>query len=224
MREENVERLNSAETHIGHPHFLVYRALFRALTTAAQQAHGALLDIGCGNKPYEGLFAGKISSYTGCDIVQSSKRCVDILCPATQIPVESGSFDTVLTTQVIEHVEDHQALIAESYRVLRPNGILLLSGPMYWPLHEEPYDYFRFTKYGFRYLLNKFGYEVLDVIPNGGRWALAGQALIHAFASTRYSRPFFVAAINRIFAWLDDHKPDSINTMNYVVIARKPEQ
>ena len=222
MREENVGRIAGYQIDGGHVHYLVYRSLVAALQTAVAFAHGALLDIGCGNKPYERMFDGKVSSYTGCDLVQSDRQRVDILCPATDIPVQPSSFDTVLTTQVIEHVDDHRLLVAEAYRVLRPGGILILSAPMYWPLHEEPYDFFRFTKHGLRHLLQASGFEVLKIMANGGKWALAGQALIHAIESTRLHRRSIVTMLNKVFSWLDDRSLDETNTMNYVIVARKP--
>jgi len=192
------------------------------LEKAAASAHGALLDMGCGNKPYEKMFEGKISSYTGCDVVQSSEHKVDIICPATDIPVADGKFDTVLCTQVIEHVADHQALLRETYRVLTTKGVLILSGPMYWHLHEEPYDFFRFTEFGLRYLLEKAGFQRIEIIPNGGKWTLCGQVFIHCLTGTFFYKKHVIHLINRLFSYLDDRYPECKNPLNYVAVAHKP--
>ncbi len=168
------------------------------------------------------FFAGRVSEHIGCDLVQSSDDRVDFICPATELSFEGASFDTVLCTQVIEHVADHQALLSEAFRVLKGNGVLILSGPMYWPLHEEPYDFFRFTKHGFKFLLEKLGFGGIEIINNGGKWALCGQVLIHTIENTRLHRRFVIRSINRFFAFLDDRYPDSTNPMNYLVVARKP--
>jgi SAM-dependent methyltransferase len=215
-------RLSDYQTGYRDPYYLVYRKLFLDLERAAVSAKGSLLDIGCGNKPYEKMFVGRVSSYTGCDVVQSSEQRVDIICPATAIPVPDASFDTVLCTQVIEHVADHRALLTEVFRVLRPGGGLILSGPMYWHLHEEPHDFFRFTIYGLRWLLERAGFERIDVTPNGGKWALCGQVLLHSLEGTFLWKSGLIRIINRFFARLDDRYPDARNPLNYVVVARKP--
>jgi SAM-dependent methyltransferase len=219
---DRLPRLSDYRTGLDDPYYLVYRTLFADLQTAAARAHGALLDIGCGNKPYERMFASRVTSHTGCDVTQSSEERVDVLCSATSIPLPSECFDTVLCTQVIEHVVDHQALLREAHRLLRPHGIIILSGPLYWPLHEEPHDYFRFTEHGFRYLLEHARFEKVEIFPNGGKWGLCGQVLIHTLEKTPFSGRVAVRLINRLFAYLDDRHPDRTNPMNYVVSAAKP--
>ena len=222
-REEGIERLRGYTTSIDDPYFLAYRGLFPALQRASVAASGRLLDIGCGNKPYEKMFKDRITEHLGCDVVQSSDRRVDIICPATMITLDDASVDTVLCTQVIEHVADHRGLIGEAFRVLRKGGALILSGPMYWHLHEEPYDFFRFTKHGFRLILEDAGFAIDSIEGNGGKWATCGQVLIHTIqGSRRLNRPLVIRTINRIFAYLDDRTTDFVNTMNYVVLAHKP--
>ena len=220
--EKPLARLSNYHTHVGDRYYLHHRTLFAALEQAATRARGALLDIGCGNKPYEKMFAGRISSYCGCDVTQSSEERVDILCPATAIPFASETFDTVLCTQVIEHVADHQALVSEAYRLLRRGGLLILSAPLYWHLHEEPHDYFRFTEHGLRHLLEGVGFRDLAITPNGGKWATCGQVLIHTLAGTKFLTERATRLINRFFALMDDRHPDRVNPMNYVACAEKP--
>src|SRR2546427_12801590 len=103
MRPE-LDRLDSPTTGYWDPHFLVHRRLFEALTHAAQFAQGNLLDIGCGNKPYETLFRPWIKTYVGCDVAQSGLHRVDMISDATAVPLPDESVDTVLSTQTIEHV------------------------------------------------------------------------------------------------------------------------
>lgn len=220
-RKQGLARLKTFQVDVSHPYFLHYRSLFSDLEKASIHARGRLLDIGCGNKPYEKMFAGRVSEHIGCDVVQSSDNRVDFICPATKLPFEDASFETVTCTQVIEHVAEHQAMLSEAFRVLQANGVLILSGPMYWPLHEEPYDFFRFTKHGLRFLLENTGFDRIEIVNNGGKWALCGQVLIHTICNTKLRRGIIIRAINRIFTYLDDHHPDGGNPMNYVVVARK---
>lgn len=220
-RTENIPRLSTTDTGPWDQYYLVHRSLFSTLEHVTTYARGRLLDIGCGNKPYENLFRQKVQEYVGCDIVQSSLKKVDVLCPASQIPLPDASFDTVLSTQTIEHVGDPQALIAEAHRLLKSSGHLLISGPMYWHLHEEPYDYYRFTKYGFDFMLSRQGFEVVEIKANGGKWAMLGLVMIHTLPHNKKGQPIFMRWINRLFAYLDDHYHDEINTSTYLAVARK---
>jgi len=220
-REERLARLSSVRLKTADAYYLHYRSLFSDLNKAAVHAHGKLLDIGCGNKPFAEMFKSLVTEHIGCDIVQSSDCRADVVCLATQLPFRDATFGTVLLTQVIEHVADHQTLLREAYRVLQNGGVLILSGPMYWPLHEEPYDFFRFTEHGFRFLLESIGFTVTEIVNNGGKWALCGQVLVHTISNTRLAREIVIRGINRIFAYLDDRRPARNNPMNYVVVAKK---
>src|ERR1035437_1168707 len=128
LAAEGLQRLRDYSTSMDDPCYLVYRGLFAGLEKASVHARGKLLDIGCGNKPYERMFKGRITEYIGCDVVQSSDERADVICPATLISIEDASFDPVLCTQVIEHVADHRGLIREAFRLLKSGGFLILSG------------------------------------------------------------------------------------------------
>lgn len=77
------------------------------------------------------------------------KDAVDIVAKADAIPVADGVADAVLSTQVIEHLPDPDAAIAESTRVLKDGGLLFISFPFQYPLHVAPHDFFRYTRHGF---------------------------------------------------------------------------
>jgi SAM-dependent methyltransferase len=238
MREQGLDRFADYKSiSSGHNFYLVYKPLFRYLEQAIQKyANGRVLDIGCGNKPYERMFDGKITEYFGCDIAQSSQQKVDLMCEATRIPLPDQSFDTVFSTQTLEHVAEHQQMLNEAYRLLKPGGHLIVSAPLYWPLHEEPYDFFRFTKYGFTHILDKAGFKTEEIISNGGIWATTGQVIIHALTleNKHKKSPWFIRVwkklfvtlrIHRItnwfFSWLDKKDFNPVNTMNYVVVGLK---
>lgn len=236
MREENLHRLTDFKKNISDPEYLVYKYYINDLLVCFEKyVQGKLFDIGCGNKPFAQYLKPFIKEYKGCDIIQSSERCVDVICEANNIPEPSASYDTVISTQTIEHVEDHQGLVDEAFRILKPEGYFILSGPMYWPLHEEPYDFFRFTKYGFKYILEKSGFEIIETKSNGGKWALCGQVIVQTFypeINTARSLKGKVLknilrlaggikTINKFFSKMDDRIKDEKNTMNYVIVAKK---
>lgn len=93
---------------------------------------------------------------------------------ATELPFDSGSFDTVLMLQTLEHVEEPLVALSEAYRVLRPNGLLVVTTPFMWGIHEQPRDFYRYTPYALEYLAGKAGFEQIDVQPTGGYWLTAG--------------------------------------------------
>lgn len=218
------------------PNFLVYYFLFSAIDKAVKtHARGRVLDIGCGNKPYKNIFdsTNAVTSYTGCDISQNEFGTVDIISEAGNIPLQDGSCDTIFSTQVIEHLPENAPMLAETKRLLTPGGKLILSGPLYWPVHGEPDDYFRFTRYGFKTIIEKAGLKLIEISENGGAWATAGQALVHSFSlSTRKTLFFrslrfiffklrFIYLVNSFYKWLDKKDYNPANTINYVIVAEK---
>lgn len=153
---------------------------------------------------------------------------------ANAIPLENEIFDTLFSTQTIEHVEDHQGLVNEAFRLLKKEGYFILSGPFYWYLHEEPYDFFRYTKHGFKYILEKAGFEIVEIKENGGAWATLGLIINHTFGFNNpnankvakgikyvFKKLKFAILVNRVFSYLDKKDFNPINTINYVVIAKK---
>jgi SAM-dependent methyltransferase len=233
-RTTGADRLSTLKISRNQTDYLVYKYLFRDLKYAvAKYAKGNVLDVGCGNKPYLELF-DHVDSYMGCDVVQSSRNLVDVICPATDLKFESNQFDTVFCTQVLEHVDDHRKAIEEICRVLKPGGNFVFSVPFSWELHEEPYDYFRFTKYGIEFLMNKYGFEKIEIIHNGGKWAAVGQLRLSMIWSRFRNNPrratwykLFVKysglkiILNTFYSWLDKVDHDDLLTLNYVCVARK---
>ncbi len=98
---------------------------------------GELLDVGCGRCPYRRTFFASARKYIGTDYL-SDRSHPDVISSALQIPFVANAFDTVVSTEVLEHVPNPLQAMREMRRVLKPGGFLILSTPMYWPRHEEP--------------------------------------------------------------------------------------
>lgn len=148
---------------------------------AAKYARGIIGDIGCGDKPYEDLFSPYVEKHIGVDHKDTlhDKSQIDLVGTAYDIPVEAESFDTVLCTAVLEHLEEPDKAIKETYRVLKKGGYAIYTVPMFWHLHEAPRDFYRFTKYGLRYLFEKNGFEIVELKPLSGFWVTFGQELVY---------------------------------------------
>ncbi|MEA2363954.1 MAG: hypothetical protein QOD71_3099 [Thermoleophilaceae bacterium] len=154
------------------------RAILAFMTrAAATTAPGAgVLDAGAGQAPYRELFSH--TRYVTCDWEHSPHaggRSADVVAPLDQLPLDSGSFDTVLNTQVLEHVADPSAVLAELSRVLVTDGRLWLTVPFVGELHEEPFDFYRYTSHGLRRLLGEAGFEDIEVEPVGGYFSTLAQ-------------------------------------------------
>lgn len=141
---------------------------------------GTLLDLGCGMKPYQELVGGGVDRWIGLDFAStpSGRSAANVFGSALEIPFATATFDTVLSTQVLEHVPRPAELIREVYRVLKPGGHLVLTAPQTNPLHEEPHDYFRYTCHGLRYLSEQAGLHVMETRPLGGAIATVGQMIV----------------------------------------------
>lgn len=148
---------------------------------AAMYLSGGLIDIGCGNKPYEDLVAPFVRKHVGIELKESPHdlKRIDIFGTAYEIPVKTGSFDCALCTAVLEHLEEPVFALSECYRILRRGGVAIYSVPFIWHLHEEPRDFYRFSKYGLQYVFEKAGFEVLEIRALSGFWVTFGQLLVY---------------------------------------------
>ena len=126
-----------------------------------------LLDVGGRGKPYAPLFKDRIHHYYVMDL--ESERTVDVVGNAKNMPFRSGSIDVALCTQVLEHSNEPEAVVAEIWRVLKCGGVLFLSTPGIFPQHGSPGDYFRYMPQGLEYLLRDF--SEIDIRPEAGTLA-----------------------------------------------------
>ena len=146
-----------------------------------QYAKGRLIDIGCGVKPYKEIVAPYVDEHIGIDHENSPHPSdnVDLTGTAYKIPVEDGDFDTALCTYVLEHLEEPSDAIAETYRVLTKGGYAIYTVPLFWHLHKEPRDFYRYTCHGLQYLFEKNGFEVVEIIPLCGFIVTFSQELLY---------------------------------------------
>lgn len=185
----------------------------------APRLTGRLIDVGCGSQPYRPYFA-HVTGTVACDF-DARRGEVDFACPADCIPAEAESFDAVLCTEVLEHVPDPLAVWREFSRILKPGGKVLLTTPMFWPAHEEPYDFYRYPGCGLHHLATTAGFVVEELWPRGGSWALLGQVALHTMP--RYLRWRWLRRLwNRALLTLDKRRCNPTLTLGWTVLAVKP--
>ncbi|MEM3373795.1 MAG: methyltransferase domain-containing protein [Candidatus Woesearchaeota archaeon] len=201
--------------------FLLYSSLSREIKNIAPSCKGKLLDVGAGPAPYKKIFTKYVKEYITLDFFESPNCKVDIISSAYSIPFPDNSFDVVLCTQVLEHLEYPQQAINEMRRVLKPNGILILTTHMAMVLHSEPYDYFRYTKYGLAFLLKEF--KKVKIKEIGGAIYFMCQIFSWAFFYKLF-KPLsylFIIFFNILGIVLDKLLYSDLITINYFVVAKK---
>jgi len=211
------------------PLHIANRCLRQSLQKSANFAKGWLLDLGCGGLPYRDIFH-HVERYIGLDL--PANDLADVHGDGMALPVRDEVFHTVLCNQVLEHVPEPSMLMAEMVRVLRPGGVLLLTTPQTWGLHRKPNDFYRYTEYGLRYLAEKRGLEVVEVIPTCGLSATLAQRIADTVVYTEPNRrsPWLELSLSLLMApvLMTGYGFDKLfgkrgDPLDHVLIARKPD-
>lgn len=141
-----------------------------------------VLDAGAGEGSYKDHFAAQ--RYCGLDLGVGDARWnysqLDVLGDLSALPFADGSFDATLNVVTLEHVREPALVIEELARVLAPGGRLLIVAPHEWEEHQQPHDYFRYTRYGLQYLLERAGFREIHIEPVGGFFRLLSRRLFNA--------------------------------------------
>ncbi len=217
------ERLKQRQVKIWQGSYLVYRYLWENLSWAISDVRARVaelspivLDVGCGEAPYKDLFGD--ARYIGMNY-DSLSASPDICGDALSLPVRENSVDIVLASQVIEHVRNPFVMLSEIFRVLQPGGYLVLSAPFYWPIHEAPHDYFRFTHYGLSEVITEAGLEIVELRADGGDRARLATSIAINLPGKRWAA---VRLMLNVSALLWPGKNEPTLPLNYTLIARKP--
>lgn len=155
------------------------------LVSSTQLESGAsVLDYGCADSPYRVDLPDKIT-YLGADLAGNPHADIELRSDGS-VPLDAGSVDLVLSTQVLEHVDDPNLYLAESFRVLRPGGSLVLTthGIMYY--HRDPEDHWRWTRTGLGKIVAAQGFEITEM---RGLMGLASAAMQIFQDGTLYKVP-----------------------------------
>ena len=215
----------------------------RFLETEAPQIRedAQVLDAGAGETPYRKLF--KHTQYWAVDFAKGESawlyRHLDAICRLETLPFDGDRFDAAICTQVLEHVPEPQIVLNELFRVLKPGGILLLTAPLGFGEHQQPYDYFRYTRFGLTHLLEKIGFAIKQLEPRGGYFQYLPVMLmwfyLYLFPESRriwlkillspvqgLAAFFFLFALPPVLASMDTLDKEKSITLGFAVVAQKP--
>lgn len=199
--EEWLDRRRIPKT-LSASRYLLHIAVTQCLR---EHVEGRVLEAGAGGSPFKQQLDRLAYEVVRTDI-HDRYGDVDVIADVQDMPsVESGSFDVVVCTQVLEHVQNPEKALREMRRVLKDGGVLVLSAPHLSMVHEAPHDYFRFTRFGLDELSERSGFEVESVVSTGGLVAF----ILHPLSVALLTFGFVVQPLR----WI-------IWAMNYVLLVR----
>jgi SAM-dependent methyltransferase len=162
--------------------FLIRTAIRDFLNNESVNLQGRFLDFGCGEMPYRKMLCenSQITQYIGLDLEVATvnrKNKPDLTWDGKKIPLGDNSIDCAMATEVFEHCADTELVLKEIFRVLKPGGFLIFTVPFLWPLHEVPYDEYRFTPFSLNRHLKLSGFADVNINALGGWNASMAQML-----------------------------------------------
>jgi SAM-dependent methyltransferase len=232
-RIKNIYSMNSSR---------IYLAQFAQRAAEAISDGARVLDAGAGNSPYRDYFSR--FRYDSTDFCQVEKQYSNIsyICNLENISARSNTYDLVFCSQTLEHVPEPRIVLEEIHRVLKPSGQLWLTAPLFFPEHEIPYDFYRYTRFGLTHLLQAAGFEIksiewlegyfgtfayqlkeatkaLPIKPEAYRLGLLGILIVCFIAPFK----ILLAVLSVFFTWLDIRTKyvTKGQCKNYAVVARK---
>ncbi|WP_171974715.1 class I SAM-dependent methyltransferase [Leptolyngbya sp. 'hensonii'] len=149
-----------------------------AICGPASTPVACVLDVGCGRQPFRSLLEGMGYTYLSLDAQQNPEGTVDVVGDIDRpLPTQltrAQPFDLIFCTEVMEHVANWTMAFDNFAQLLPPGGRLLITCPFFYPLHEEPYDFWRPTVHALHYFGRQSGFKVLHQVQAGDGWDILG--------------------------------------------------
>jgi SAM-dependent methyltransferase len=210
------------------PNWLALEINNRLFVQAQGLLHGHVIDLGCGNGPFRDDMLALGLRYTGVDWPGSAHRTgqVDVYADLGRpLPFRDGSCDSITLFQVLEHVPSPWQLLPECRRLLCPGGAIVITVPFMWHVHEAPYDFYRYTRYGLTHLLLQAGFTEIEVTESTGFWQMAVLKFNYWLAAHLPRRTHRLAVPlwwlgQTVAPMLDRWRPHPTETASYLVTAR----
>lgn len=228
-----------------HPQWLFIREYQKTLFAQKKWVQGYVLDLGSGDRYFEEAFRKQYLQYMALDYPKTRRELVrpqpwrlpDVAGDGRQLPLMGETFDTVFLFEVLEHCSDPAQMLSEIVTVLKSGGVLLLTVPLTIPEHAQPYDYYRYTQFGLRYLLEQAGLSVEQIEPIGKVGTIIAYHLNYALMEGTFSRGSKIRQLLRLLfspllllVWLimnlvggllNRFLPNPGFVLGYCVVARK---
>lgn len=188
---------------------LISRWYKRVLPEVAQ---GSMLEVGCGQMPFYGMYRQRVREVLCTDWPNSahSLRLVDFFSDLSSgLPIQDACVDTLLASDVLEHMSDPSRALAEIFRVLRPGGAALINTPFMYGVHEAPYDFFRYTQYGTRRLGEDAGFIIDRLDTLGGPVCVLADVAGKMLNRVPVIGSLLASALQRLTLKLHSHWPQS---------------
>lgn len=174
---------------------------------------GKVLDVGGKKDNKRGKFRPpleKVESWKYLNIDESTNP--DYCCSADNVPVEDNSFDIVLLSEVLEHLENPIDVLLECNRILKSGGKFIATMPFMYALHADPYDFQRWTDVKIRMELENIGFKDVYIKPMGSLFAVIYDLVYVSLnkasknsqsTRNRFIRRFILPIIAKLFLFLD---------------------
>ena len=184
-----------------------------------------IADLGCGNMPYKSVFTPLTESYVGIDLPENPNATIHI-DPVGKINLEDNQVDAVLSTQVLEHVIDPAHYLSEAHRILKKEGLLILSTHGHWIYHPDPTDLWRWTSSGLKKVVEANGFEVIHFRGIMGRTATGLQIFQDGilFKLPKFIRPLYTVFMQQFIALGDkihSQKQRDDDACIFILVAKK---
>lgn len=196
-------------------------------------AKGKLLDLGCGKVPLYEKYRAYVSDITCVDWSFSPHQTSHLDLEwdlTTGLPFDDCSYDTIVLSDVLEHIPNPTHLLGEISRVLRFNGVLIFNVPFLYNIHEHPYDFFRYTVFGLERIVSDAELEVEHLKVLGGAPEVIAVLLAKIVQKVPILGKTFAVAIQscvaisvrrvRLFKRLSE-RTGHLFPLGYFVVARK---
>jgi SAM-dependent methyltransferase len=222
-------------TYFSH-NWLILKNNNQYIAKKLPQMTGVVYDFGCGIRPYERDILKYAEKYIGIDWPHTLHGVhADIVADLNHsLPITSETANSIVSFQVLEHLSEPQTMLNEAFRILKSKGNIFISVPFQWHVHEAPYDFFRYTRYGLEYMLQKAGFQDIQIDETSGFWTMwllkLNYQLVRFIRGPKALR-LIIAMIIVPIMWFNQHLavvidqiwPNSENeTTGYFVVARKP--
>jgi SAM-dependent methyltransferase len=212
--------------------YFVDEFFFRYVTMLPTQSQ--ILDVGGHRDKKRGQFDMNRYSFPTTYLNLTTDKGTDVQGNAAYLPFPTGYFDVVICAEVLEHTLNPYPILCEIYRVLKPQGQVLITVPFIYRIHADPYDFGRYTDYYWQHNLGEIGFRRIEIEKQGLFWSVLfdmvrDQIYQRNWIQTRWRRwivYMLVRLRRRALRWdsslqLEEHPTLTGYTTGFGIVAQK---